>query len=59
MRPRSADSYKKLTAKWVRVMGYLLEVIGVEEDEHPGRRRKTARSKTQEEEAASSSTLDF
>jgi hypothetical protein len=28
MRPRSADSYKKLTAKWVRVMGYLLEVIG-------------------------------
>ena len=27
MRPRSADSYKKLTVKWVRVMGYLLEVI--------------------------------
>ena len=28
MRPRSADSYKKLTAKWVRVMGYLFEVLG-------------------------------
>ena len=27
MRPRSAYSYKKLTVKWVRVMGYLLEVI--------------------------------
>jgi hypothetical protein len=38
---------------------YVLEVIGVEEDKNPGRRRKTARSKTHEEEAASSSTLDF
>jgi hypothetical protein len=57
--PATPTLTKKLSAKWVRVMGYLLKVIGVEEDEHPGRRRKTARSKTQEEEAASSSTLDF
>jgi hypothetical protein len=40
------------------VMGYGLEVIGIEQDIHPRRRWKTSRSKTPEEEAASSSTFD-